>query len=530
MAPELAFGDLHVALELRNISVGDFGGLVEITGSRGLFRTEFCGFNFLLDATHGAERFLFLLPLGAHAGDLFLEIGEFALEVAAALDRRRIGFLAQGLPLDFQLHDTPLDFVDFLRHRIDLDAQTRGRLVDQVDGFIRQKAVADVAIRQRGRSDHGPVGDAHAVVRFVAFLEATENRDRAFHAGLTHEHRLKATFQRRVFLDMQAILIERGRTDHTQFAARQHGLEHVARIHAAFCLAGTYQRVQFVDEDDVQSFGGGDLLHHGLETLFELAAELRASDQCAEIERHQLLVAQPLGHVAADDALGESLGNGGLAYARLADEHRIVLRSAREHLNNATDFFIAADHGIELALAGGLGKIARELLDRLVLPFGRLVGDLVRSAHELERVEQGLAMCTDRGQHTRAVGAFGVGQRQQQVFGGDVLVAERLGFLLGGIDDLREFAAERGLRVALRGVARSFLRSGGPYAGDICTDTLQHRNHDTLVLREQRQQEVQIVDEGIAALTRERDGFVERFSALHGETVGIDHGVVKEQS
>ena len=139
-------------------------------------------------------------------------------------------------------------------------------------------------------------------------------------------------------------------------------------------------------------------------------------------------------------------------------------------------------------------------------------------------------MRTDRGQHTRAVGAFGVGQREQQVFGGDVFVAKHLGFSLGGIDDLREFAAERGLRVALRGVARSFLCGGGPHAADICPDTLQHGNHDPLVLGEQRQQEMQIVDEGIAAFTRERDGFVQRFRALHGETVGIDHDVVKGQS
>ena len=37
------------------------------------------------------------------------------------------------------------------------------------------------------------------------------------------------------------------------------------------------------------------------------------------------LVLQPLGHVAADDPLGEALGDRRLADARLADQDRVVL-------------------------------------------------------------------------------------------------------------------------------------------------------------------------------------------------------------
>jgi hypothetical protein len=41
--------------------------------------------------------------------------------------------------------------------------------------------------------------------------------------------------------------------------------------------------------------------------------------------------------VAGDDALGESLDDGRLAGARLADEHRVVLRAPREHLDDPAD-------------------------------------------------------------------------------------------------------------------------------------------------------------------------------------------------
>ena len=58
---------------------------------------------------------------------------------------------------------------------------------------------------------------------------------------------------------------------------------------------------------------------------------------------------KPFGHVAAHDALREPFDDRRLADAGLADEHRIVLGAAREHLNDAADLFVAADDRIELA-------------------------------------------------------------------------------------------------------------------------------------------------------------------------------------
>ena len=125
----------------------------------------------------------------------------------------------------------------------------------------------------------------------------------------------------------------------------------------------------------------GDLLQHRLEPLLELAAELRAGDERAEVERDEPLVAQALGHVAVHDALREPFGDRRLADAGLADEHGIVLRAAREHLHHAADLLVAADDRIELALARRLGEVARVALQRLVLVLRRLVGDAMRAAH-----------------------------------------------------------------------------------------------------------------------------------------------------
>ena len=118
---------------------------------------------------------------------------------------------------------------------------------------------------------------------------------------------------------------------------------------APFGRAGADDGMKLVDEQDDLPFGFGDLLQDGLEALLELPAVLRTRDQRAHVEREDLLVLQAFGDVTADDSLRQAFDDGGLADAGLADEHRIVLGAARQHLDDSTDFFVAPDHRIELA-------------------------------------------------------------------------------------------------------------------------------------------------------------------------------------
>ena len=90
---------------------------------------------------------------------------------------------------------------------------------------------------------------------------------------------------------------------------------------------------------------------HGLEPLLELAAVLRAGDHRGEVEREQPAALERVGDVAVDDPLGEPLDDGGLADAGLADQHRVVLGAPRQHLHDAADLGVPADHRVELALA-----------------------------------------------------------------------------------------------------------------------------------------------------------------------------------
>ena len=64
------------------------------------------------------------------------------------------------------------------------------------------------------------------------------------------------------------------------------------------------------------------------------------------------LVRERLRHLVVDDPLGEALDDRGLADAGLTDQHRVVLRSPREDLDRLLDLVGAADHRVELPLAG----------------------------------------------------------------------------------------------------------------------------------------------------------------------------------
>ena len=118
--------------------------------------------------------------------------------------------------------------------------------------------------------------------------------------------------------------------------------------------------MQLVDEDD-GILVLHQLLHDGLQALFELAAIFRAGDDQRKIESQNALVGQERRHFAVGDALRQAFDDGRLANAGLADQHRIVLGAAAENLHDALDFAFTADQRIELAVHGSLRQVARKL-------------------------------------------------------------------------------------------------------------------------------------------------------------------------
>ena len=168
--------------------------------------------------------------------------------------------------------------------------------------------------------------------------------------------------------------------------------------------------MHLVDEEDDLPLRRLDLVEHGLQPLLELAAIFGAGDQRAHVEREHLLVFQAFRHVAGDDAVRQPLDDGGLADAGLADQHRIVLGAAGEHLDGAPDLLVAPDHRIELAFGGGLGEVAGIALQRIVglLGAGRVGGaalaQLVDGGVEILRRDAGI------GEDAACLGLFAHGE------------------------------------------------------------------------------------------------------------------------
>src|SRR6266850_870905 len=395
------------------------------------------------------DRGLLLLPTCAETAALLLDVCELALELLETLLAGGVGLLLERFALDLEPADGALDLVELRGHRVDLHPQLGRRLVDEVDGLVGQEAVLDIAGGQCRGGDERGVLDTHAVVHFVALAQAAQDRDGVLDGRLAHVHRLEAPLERRVLLDVLAVFVERCRADRVQLAAREHRFQHVRRVDRALRGTGADHRVQLVDEQDDLALARGDFLEDRLETLLELAAVLRAREQRPDVEREDLLVLQPLGHVAAHDALREALDDRGLADARLSDEDRVVLRSARQDLDDAADLLVASDDRVDLALLRRLGEVAAELRERLVRALGILGCDALAAAHLLDAREQRVAR-----RHVES---------EQQMLGGDVLVLHALRLVGRLVEDARELRAD--LRLLLRTLDLRLLRQRGVRLG-----------------------------------------------------------------
>src|SRR5262249_38568193 len=284
--------------------------------------------------------------------------------------------------------------------------------------------------------------------------------------GRVDDDLLEASFQGPVLLDVLAVLVQGGGADALDLTPRQRWLEDVGGVDGALGPAGPDQGVQLVDEQDGIA-GAADLVHDGLDAFLELSAVLGAGDHHGQIEHDDAAVPQQFGDIAADNHLGESLDDGGLAHAGLAQEHRVVLGAAGQHLDDALDLVGAADDGIEFALTRQFRQVTPEAVQsrRLRFPLRRLtlaarafaafIGfhvvpqqvqdffpDVLESKPEVHEDLGGDALLLAQ-------------QPQEQVLGADVVVIEVAGLLdrildhLLGSRRLRQLAGRPDLRARL---------------------------------------------------------------------------------
>ena len=330
---------------------------------------------------------------------------------------------------------------EFRRTRHRADARARTGLVQNVNRLVRQKSVRDVTVGKfHGRLDRR-IGELGVMMLLVFVAKPFQNLNRVLDRRRFDFHGLKTAFERGVFLDVFAILVQRRRADALHLAARKRGLDDVARVHRAFRRTRADNRVQFVNEQN-DVFRAADFVHDGFDALLKLSAIFCAGNHQREIERDDALVQQNFRHVALRDFLRETFDNRSFANASFAEQNRIIFRAAAKDLNHALDFIFAADDRIHVALARDFREVAAKRLERgrfdfafflrrRFFPGGNrgFLGGKIRVKLLQSPVAAFLDVHVEIFQDFRGDAVAFAQQPEQNVFRADVSVVERLRLL-----------------------------------------------------------------------------------------------------
>ena len=258
------------------------------------------------------------------------------------------------------------------------------------------------------------------------------------------------------------------------------------------------QGVQLVDEqDDVAP--GADLLEDLLQPLLEVAAVAGPGHQGAQVEGVELLALEGVGDVVGHDALGQALDDGGLAHAGLADQHRVVLGAAGQHLHDPLDLALAPDDRVELLLAGQLGEVAAELVEHEGAGGRGLAGGATGGGALLAGVagQQLDDLLADPGQvgaqlhqHLGGHALALTDEAEEDVLGADVVVAELQRLAQGQLEDLLGAGRERDVAAGRRSALADDLLDLGAHRLQGDPELLERLGGDALALVDESEQDV----------------------------------------
>ena len=192
--------------------------------------------------------------------------------------------------------------------------------------------------------------------------------------------------------------------------------------------------MNLVDEENDLALGALDLFYRALEPLFKLAAEACSGYHGPHVELYHLLAAEDLGDIVLRQLASQALCDGRLAHPGPADEDRVILGPAAEYLDHAQNLGIPANDRVELALVGQLGQVAAEFLQRTVAGLCLRAGDLLPAAHLFDDLQDALAVHARLGQDPGRGGIPLVGNGQEKVLGGDIVVLQFRRFLVRLVD------------------------------------------------------------------------------------------------
>ncbi len=216
--------------------------------------------------------------------------------------------------------------------------------VDQIDGLVGQETVGDVAVREHGRGHDGGILDAHAVVDLELLFEAAQNGDgvvdRRFADQTVWKRRARAASFSTYLRYSVSVVAPMQRSSPRASA----GFSMLAASIAPSAPPAPTSVCSSSMKQMISPFDSVISLRTALRRSSNSPRNLVPATIWPRSIATSFLLRKLVGHVAFEDALREAFDDGRLADAGLADEHRIVLGAPAEHLHDAADFVVAADH------------------------------------------------------------------------------------------------------------------------------------------------------------------------------------------
>ena len=198
-----------------------------------------------------------------------------------------------------------------------LYAQTRSGFINQVDRFVRQVAILNVSCGHFYRRLNRIIGNGHFMMVFIPFAESFNCFGIRRFGNLNG---LESALQSSIFFDMLAVLVVRCCAYYLQFAASQHGLEHIRRIHCSVSRSRADNSVNFVNKQNNVS-ARLHFFKNFLQTFLKVSAIPGAGNHRPQIERINLFASKRFRHIAFHDSLSKTFHDGSFSDARLAHKH-----------------------------------------------------------------------------------------------------------------------------------------------------------------------------------------------------------------
>ena len=226
--------------------------------------------------------------------------------------------------------------------------QISTRLIHQVDGLIRQTAVADVFGTGTDGIFQGVLAISHVVELIIFILQTLEDFDCLLLGRFLDINLLEPAHDALALSHVAVEFLIGGGTDEPDIACLQVLLQHIGSIRSAIrATTGTYHIMNLIDIDDGVAFLGGSL-HHHLDAFLKVAAILGTGKHLSHIHTVDAGSLETIRNLILIDEFGEAINQGGLAYTRLTDVKRIVLLCTTEHLDGSIQLLLSADERIML--------------------------------------------------------------------------------------------------------------------------------------------------------------------------------------